>query len=186
MGLLYLQDADTSTVAWIFLNLVPGLGTGILFSSMSIAIPASSPVKDMAFAVAFMSFFRTFGQGVGVAIGGTIFQNQLNKKLSAIPLFESLAKQYSRDAAGLVQAIKSMPHGDERSQLVDVYADSLKVVWAVMCGLAGAGLISSLFVEEYSLAVKLDTEQGFRYKAKTPEPEDARQMVEEKKDEAGA
>jgi len=62
MGLMYLQDVHTSTAAWIFLNLVPGLGTGILFAGMGVAIPASTAAVDNAHAVAFFSFFRAFGR----------------------------------------------------------------------------------------------------------------------------
>ncbi len=53
MGLLYLQDVHTTTVSWVFLNLVPGLGTGILFAGMGMAIPSSAAAKDNAYAVAF-------------------------------------------------------------------------------------------------------------------------------------
>jgi hypothetical protein len=168
MGILYLQDAHTTTAAWIFLNLVPGLGTGILFAGMAITIPAASKPADMAYAVAFFSFFRAFGQGVGVAVGGTIFQNQIKRKLNAYPLLAPLAAEYSKDAAGLVQVmIKAMEKGTARLQLVDAYADSLKVVWATMCGLAAVALVSSLFVKGYSLEVELEVElemeQGFKH-----------------------
>ena len=50
-GLLYLLDAHTSTVAWIFLNLVSGIGMGVLFPSTSFAVQASSTNADVAFAV---------------------------------------------------------------------------------------------------------------------------------------
>ena len=63
-GLLYLLDVNTTTPAWIFLNLVVGLGTGMLFPSMMFAIQASSTNADLAFAVAMFSFFRAFGQAV--------------------------------------------------------------------------------------------------------------------------
>jgi hypothetical protein len=171
MGLLYLQDVHTSTVAWIFLNLVPGLGTGILFAGMAIAIPAAASPKDMAHAVAFFSFFRAFGQGVGVAIGGVIFQNSIKKKLLDYPILAPMAAQYSEDSASLVQVIKAMQSGLARTQLIQAYADSLKIVWVVMCGLGATALITSLFVKAYSLNVALETEQGFRGKKTIPDPE---------------
>jgi hypothetical protein len=171
MGLLYLQGPHTSTVAWVFLNLVPGLGTGMLFAGMGIAIPAAAAPEDMAHAVAFFSFFRAFGQGVGVAVSGTIFQNSIVKKLKAYPLLAPLAKQYGRDAAGLVQVIKGMEHGLMRDQLIQAYADGLKVVWAVMAGLAAVALLSNLLVKAYSMDVELATEQGFRKQEKVLDTE---------------
>lgn len=161
MGILYLQDVHTPTVAWIFLNLVPGLGTGILFAGMGIAIPAAADPVDMAHAVAFFSFFRAFGQGTGVAIGGAIFQNQMKQELQQYALLAPFAAEYSQDAAGLVPIIKGMEEGLAKSQLLQAYADSLKVLWVTMCGMAAIGLVTNFFVKHYTLDVKQQTEQGF-------------------------
>ena len=162
-GLLCRLDVNTSTVAWVFLILVSGLGMGILFPSMAFAIQAATEdQKDLAFAVALFSFFRAFGQAIGVAIGGTIFQNQMRQKLLTYPLLAAQADNYSRDATSLVQIIKTMSEGTAKEQLVQSYADSLKVVWAVMCGLAGLGLLTSFLTKGYDLNRALETEQGFR------------------------
>jgi hypothetical protein len=160
MGLLFLQDEHTPTVGWILLNLLPGLGTGILFAGMGIAIPAAAKPKDMAHAVAFFSFVRAFGQGTGVAVGGVVFQNVLRMKLEGIKGLEGMAVEWSKDAAGLIQTIGGL-EGKVREQVVSAYADGLKVVWVTMCGLAGLALVSNLFVKEYSLERELETEQGF-------------------------
>ncbi|KAH8799927.1 major facilitator superfamily domain-containing protein [Hyaloscypha sp. PMI_1271] len=171
MGLLYLQDVNTSTVAWVFLNLVPGLGTGILFAGMGIAIPSSAAAIDSAYAVAFFSFFRAFGQGVGVAIGGTIFQNMVQKKLQAYPLLAPFAAEYSKDAAGLVQVIKAMQPGLAKTQLIQAYADSIKVIWVTMCGLAAVAMLTCFFVKEYSMDIQLETDQGFKHHGETVDVE---------------
>ena len=163
VGLLYLLDVHTSTVAWIFLNLVSGVGMGLLFPSMAFAIQAASTNKDLAFAVAMFAFFRAFGQAIGVAIGGTIFQNQMKVKLAAYPLLAPRASEYSADASSLVQIIKSMQEGIAKDQLIQSYTDSLKTVWAVMCGLAFVALLSTFFIESLDINRALETEQGFQY-----------------------
>ena len=160
-GILYMLDINTSTVAWVFLNLVSGLGMGILFPSMAFSIQASTTNTDMAFAVALYSFFRSFGQAIGVAIGGVIFQNQIKKKLLTYPLLAGQAEAYSKDASGLVQIIKTMEAGTTKSQLIQSYADSLKIVWLVMCGLAFVALCSSLFVRGLDLDRAFETEHKF-------------------------
>lgn len=171
-GLLYLLDVHTTTVSWIFLNLVPGLGTGMLFSGMAFAIQASATNRDLAFAVAMFSFFRAFGQAMGVAVGGTVFQNTMKKKLLAYPALAPKAEEYSQDAASLVQIIKGFTstgamggHPGEpdvvRAQLVQAYADSLKVVWLTMCGLAAVALVASVATKGLDLNRPLETEQGF-------------------------
>lgn len=162
IGILYLLDRDTSIVAWVFLNLVPGIGMGLLFPSMAFSIQAASTNKDLAFAVAMFSFFRAFGQAIGVAIGGSVFQNQMKKKLLAYPGLASKAEEYSRDASSLVQIIKKLPPDITKTQLIQSYADSLKVVWITMCGMAAFALILSLFTEGLDLNKPLETDQGFR------------------------
>jgi hypothetical protein len=173
MGLLYLLDVGTSIPAWIFLGLVSGLGLGILFPSMAFAIQAAASSEDIAFAVSFFAFFRAFGQSIGVAVGGSVFQNQMREKLLKFPLLADKAAEYSSDAASLVQIIKSMSHDDpQRLPLMHAYADSIKVVWAVMCGLAGLALLLSLGIKGLSLDVALATEQGFKHEEKVKDVEE--------------
>jgi len=140
---------------------VSGLGLGLLFPSMAFSIQASNSNNDLAFAVAMYSFFRAFGQAIGVAIGGTIFQNTMILKLKAYPLLAGKAGEYSKDAAALVQTIKTMEDGLMKTQLVQGYMDSLKVVFITTCGLAALGLLSSLLVRGLDLNRALETEQGF-------------------------
>jgi len=52
---------------------------------MQLALQASSTSEDIAFAVAFFTFFHAFGQVVGVAVGGVIFQNQMRQNLLSYP-----------------------------------------------------------------------------------------------------
>jgi len=160
--LLYLLDVQTTTIQWILLNLVSGVGMGLLFHSMASAIQAATTNKDLAFAVALFSFFRAFGQAIGVAIGGTIFQNQVKIKLMAYPLLAPKAAEYSADASSLVQIIKVMEAGTAKMELIQAYADSLETFWAVMCGFAGIALLSSLLIQGLDLDRAVETEQGFQ------------------------
>ncbi len=161
-GLLYLLDVHTSTVRWIFINLVSGLGLGMLFPSMKFAIQASSTNADLAFAIAMFAFFRVFGQAVGVAIGGTIFQNQMKIKLLAYPGLAAKADQYSRDATSLVRIIKGTQDAALKLQLQQSYADALKIVWVTMCGLSVLGFVLSLWTKGLDLNKPLETEQGMQ------------------------
>lgn len=170
-GILYLLDVDTSVAGWIFLNLVVGIGMGLLFPAMAFAIQAASTNADLAFAVAMFSFFRSFGQSIGVAIGGTIFQNEVKKKIMAYPAIASKAVEYSRDSTTLVQIIKALPDGIEKTELKQSYADALKVVWITMCGLSALALILSLWTEGLDMNKPLETEQGFFQEEKTADEE---------------
>lgn len=165
-GLLYLLDVHTSVPAFIFLTLIFGVGLGVLFASLAFAIQAASTEQDMAFAVAMFAFFRTMGEALGVAIGGVIFQNEMVHKLRAYPEYASRAQEFAKDATSLVQIIKAMDPGPQKDDLRQAYADSIKVIWAFLTGLAGVCLILSWFIKSYDLNRALGTEQGFQHENK--------------------
>ncbi|TGO66059.1 hypothetical protein BOTNAR_0069g00090 [Botryotinia narcissicola] len=166
-GILYLLKPSTSIVQWVFINVPISIGTGMLFPALGLGIQAASRPQDAGHAAAFYSFDRVFGQAIGVAIGGVVFQNQIKEKLLAHPLLASMATEYSKDATALVKLIQNMDEGLERTQLKDAYADSLKMIWIVMCALSGAALVSSLFVKGYSLEVEHKTLQGLKEEKKS-------------------
>ena len=169
-GLLYLLDPDTSVAAFIFLNVPVAIGTGMAFTSMSLAIQAAGRPQDAGHSITFYSFIRVFGQSLGVAVGGVVFQNQIQKKLSEYPLLAPLAREYSKDATALVSLIRDMEAGIEKTQLIQAYADSIKMIWVVMAALSGAVFASSVFVKGYSLNQKLETLQGFNHGDREEDP----------------
>jgi hypothetical protein len=67
-----------------------------------------------------------------------------------------------------VQIVKAWSDiGEEgvmKEAVIMAYVESLRMVWCVMCALAGGASIASLvWTREISLERKLETEQGFRY-----------------------
>lgn len=179
-GVMYLLDVDTSIPAWVLLNMTSGLGLGFLFPAMAFAVQASVQNEDIAFAVAAYSFFRSFGAAFGVAIGGVIFQNEIKKKLLAYPLLAPYAEAYSKEAPTLMHIIKGLNgHPDEKAQLIQAFANSLKEVWLTSCGVSGLALILSLVIKDYSLDVVLKTQQGLvregekANKEKSPHPSES-------------
>ncbi|KAJ5708544.1 hypothetical protein N7488_008345 [Penicillium malachiteum] len=162
LGLMWLIKVQTSTYGWILLNIVPGLGLGVLFPSLGFAVQASAEPENLAIAVAMFSFFRALGQAIGVAIGGVVFQNRMYSNLLKYPALASQASAYSQDASGLVQVITSMADGATKTHLKEAYTDSLRIVWVVCCGISAAALLFSLFTESYDLNRALETTQGLR------------------------
>ncbi|CAP79873.1 putative transporter [Penicillium chrysogenum] len=160
LGLMCLIKVNTSMVGWIFLNIVPGLGLGILFPSLGYAVQASADPENLAIAVAMFSFFRALGQAIGVAVGGVVFQNRMFTNISRYPALAPMADAYSKDAAGLVQVIKAMADGADKANLKEAYTDSLRTVWVVCCAVSGIAMVISLLTEHYDLDRALETNQG--------------------------
>lgn len=160
-GLLILLKPHTSIPGWVFLNVTVSIGTGMLFPAMALAIQAASRPQDAGHSVAFYSFIRVFGQSLGVAVGGVIFQNQIKTHLLTYPLLADKAAEYSQDATALVTVIKAMAEGEMKDQLIQAYADSLSTIWIVMCALSAVGMVASLWTRGYSLTQEHKTLQGF-------------------------
>jgi hypothetical protein len=116
-------------VAWIFITLVTGVGTGMLYPSLTFAVQAAVPNKDQAYGVALFTFFRVkctplhsskyrhptnadaqaAGQAIGVAVGGTIFQNSMKREILKHPSIAARASEWSANSTALVEIIRAMP-----------------------------------------------------------------------------
>jgi hypothetical protein len=155
MGLLTYLKQTTNVASWIFLCLVPGIGGGATFSALAFTVQSSVVNADLPFANALYSFFRAFGQAIGVAISGVIFQNSFKKTIED-SAYSKNAARWSIDASALVEIIRSWSsEGDEgvmKAVVIQAYVKSLQTVWIVMCVLAGAvTIISFICVKEISL-----------------------------------
>ena len=138
---------------------------------MALGVQASATAEDQAYAANMFSFFRAFGQTLGVAIGGVIFQNQMKKKMLTFPLLAEFADEYSQDAAGLVRIIKDMPAGIMKEQLKESYTDALKYIWIVMLAFSAVALIGSIFIEAYDMNGAMNQDRAFIDKDKVKDME---------------
>ena len=144
-GLLCLLKVDTSIPAWVFLDLVSGIGLGMAVPAMAFAVQASAEPHLVPIAITLSTFFRSFGQSVGVAIGGAIFENRLKVAFSSSPRLTELAGQYSHDAFGVIALL----HNTDETTVHEIrlaYVDSLRIVWAFGCAISGISLLLSLWV----------------------------------------
>ncbi|PYH41502.1 MFS general substrate transporter [Aspergillus saccharolyticus JOP 1030-1] len=165
MGFLILLESNTTVAQWIFLEAVSGLGIGLLFPSIALAIQSSVPQREVSVAATLVLFFRSMGQAIGVAVGGAILDNQLQRQISAASLLEDTSSSQSGlslNAVTLVELLKHIP--SDSSEAVEIrraLVDSFQVIWMVMCGFAGLNLILSIGVKEFDMNQNHETEQGF-------------------------
>lgn len=159
-GILCYFDRTTKDAIWIALIAIPGLGLGTLVTSIAYAIQACSETRHLATATALFSFFRAFGQSLGVAIGGVIFQNRMAANLQKYPALAPMAKKISHNAVAIVGEIQMAPPSQNKDDLRQAYTDSLRAVWIFCCVCTAVGGIVSLFTKEYSIDQNHDTDQG--------------------------
>ena len=116
MGLLIDLNYPYNTTKSVIFTLIAGIGIGGLFVAPLIALQAAMPSRDMAVATGALVLFRLLGSATGVAIGGTILNNQLAQRLSEISGFEPINLQ------GNVQNLIRLDPPELRDRVLSAYA----------------------------------------------------------------
>lgn len=80
-GLITYLKEGMSPPQWIFITLIPGLGIGMLLSTMQIAVQAAAKEEHAAQAAAMVPELRTYGQTIGLAIFSASFSNVVKNHL---------------------------------------------------------------------------------------------------------
>jgi hypothetical protein len=81
----------------------------MLLTSVNVGIQAVSKVEDAGRAAAMYAFMRTLGMSIGVAIGGTAFQNAMSNKLDRLGLPESIGHNAEAFVKTLVLMLPTDP-----------------------------------------------------------------------------
>lgn len=108
------------------------------------------------------------GQAFGVAIGGTVFQNQFDRYANKAVVAGTVPKEYlitGAQAASAYKVIAAFPEPVVRAYRY-VYADSVRPVWYVTTGVAAAGLLASFLVRNESMDKGSQSKQAFKDKIK--------------------
>ena len=126
------------------------------------------------------SFFRGFGQTLGVAIGGNIFQRYSQTIPISLYVYHVLTQLLSRlvvnlkrhanladradalaaDATALVHWMKTAPPSPEREAMRESYTRTLKSLYIMATVVAAVALLASFRVQHYDLNQALETEHG--------------------------
>ncbi|GAA6020017.1 hypothetical protein JCM10207_006760 [Rhodosporidiobolus poonsookiae] len=167
-GLLSLLKWDSGKAMWASFGVIISIGLGLLYPSVQFPTLAPLRPSQQPAAVAFFGFVRSFGQVFGIAIGSTVLQNELAKKLP-----EQFAEQFGHGeiAFAAIPYIKGL---DEplRTLVRAAFADSIKVIWQVLIGVAGLGFLLSLGVQQMKMATETDAENGLKEKKKAVSEEE--------------
>ncbi|KAI9728084.1 MAG: hypothetical protein M1834_007800 [Cirrosporium novae-zelandiae] len=152
VGILHLLSTSTTTPQWIFINIVSGIGLGLLFSSIPMATQAAASDAEMTVVAGLNPFVRTLGQSFGIAIGNAAFQNEMRKQLAKFPELRGQADAYAKNAAMLATIVQDMSSDSIRKQqIIASFVESLRVVWWILLGLVIVGGLASLFIEQLAL-----------------------------------
>lgn len=163
LGLFTLLDEHSSTGTWVGFQLLFGFGCGFVFTSCLPPILASLPDADVAAATGAWTFVRSFGSIWGTAIPAAVFNTRANKLAAGIA--DTSARALLVNGGAYEHATSSFlaNFGSEptiRDIIVQLYVESLHVVWQVSIAFSGFAFVLAFLVPSLKLREELVTEFG--------------------------
>jgi MFS family permease len=152
--LMAVRGESIKTAEWAGIFIVFGLGNGIVLTSVNFAIQSIARTEDCARAASMYAFFRTLGMTIGVAVGGTVFQNMMSDKLTQL----SLPTEIAHEAEGFIVRLRMYSKDDPaRNAILQAYNHGFQGIFMVMAAVSAIGLLSSLVIRKHSMDKILET-----------------------------
>lgn len=168
-GLFSLLNPHSSTATWVIFQGVAAAGGGLVLPVFLPAIQAPLTEADTALATSTWAFIRSFGLIWGATIPSAVFNNRFNTLATRIkdPAVVAILTNGSAYEHATKMFLDSIKDPEVRSQVADVFSDTLKTIWFVSIGFAALGFLMVNFEKEIPLRKDLVTEFGITEKEKT-------------------
>ncbi|KAJ2977771.1 hypothetical protein NUW58_g7706 [Xylaria curta] len=166
-GVLLLINQYRTLVEHLFLILSISVGHGLLVLSLNIATQAIASTRDVAYAVSMFTFVRQFGICLGVAIGGTVFENVLLHALERHGFPPDVALDTARNAAAFSGPLNSLPDGPQKTAFLDSFVEGFHGILYLLLALAVVSLFLSLFVKHFDMNKQLESEHQLEQRVST-------------------
>ncbi|KAH7929019.1 iron permease [Leucogyrophana mollusca] len=162
-GLLSMLEADSPRAHYIGFQTITGMGLGVVWIGPEFPILAPLPFSNNAHALAFYTFVRCFAQTWGTVIGGAVLQNVLSSRLPAS--FIASFPDRSQLAYTIIPEIPSLSQ-PLKTEVQIAYAQSTAIIWRVMIGVSGVGLLTCLLMKEVKMRKDMDENWGLKERGK--------------------
>ncbi|HEX7746608.1 MAG TPA: MDR family MFS transporter [Micromonosporaceae bacterium] len=155
LGLLSRLGVDTSLVVAGVYMLITGLGIGLVMQVLVIAAQNAVDRKDLGVATSGVTFFRSMGGAVGVAVFGALLSHRLRETIPAalakvgVPP-ERVAAAGGRATSGTPGQIHALPE-PIHTAVITGFAEALQTAFLAAVPFAVAGFIVVLFLRETPL-----------------------------------
>ena len=155
MFLLSTLEADSARSLASAFMFVVGAGIGLVMQVMVLATQNSVDRKHLGIATATVSFFRSVGGSVGVALFGALFNARLATNL-AKDLPSGVGGLSESAASGSIEAIQALPAAAQVAYKV-AFTDALTFVFLIVVPVVLVAFVLTWLLEEIPLAVHTPT-----------------------------
>jgi len=111
-----------------------------------VATLASCKAKDVAYTSAMLSFSRSFGSCLSIAISGTIFRDFLCHFLAHL----GQPTEIVSDATGFGFNLTAMSEVYEKQMIMGICAWVFKYIWTTTAGVSAFGFATSFLINEHT------------------------------------
>ncbi|KAL0783685.1 hypothetical protein CaCOL14_001591 [Colletotrichum acutatum] len=168
LGTWTFLNRNSSTAAWVLVQVVPAVVSGMLLNTLLPAFQAGLAEADQAAATASWSFIRSFESIWGVAIPATVF-NTCTSSHAAQKIDDPTARGVLQHGDAYASATKTFIESfDEpkRSQIIDVFTEAMRKVSFIAIAFGGLAFSLSFLEREIKLRKDLETRIWARRKEK--------------------
>ncbi|KAI0791720.1 Mfs1.2 [Abortiporus biennis] len=139
-----------------------GAGGGIMYATTYFPVLAPLPVSENAHALALFAFFRSFAGVWTIAIGSAVLDNTFSKKLS--PEVLSMFPGGANGVYFSIPILSSIPD-PVRTEVRTAFAEGISLLWKVLSGISGIGLLSCILMKGLPLHTEVDENWGIEQEA---------------------
>jgi hypothetical protein len=154
-GLLTTLQVDTGEGKWVGYQIIYGFGMGLCFQAPNLAAQTVLPKKDVPMGLALLFFGQLIGAAAFVSVGQNVLDNQLVKRLSGVPSFNSSLIT----SGGVISLLGSLPVSSRELVLI-AYNESLQGVFQIGLILSCLTLLGTSMLEWKSILKKLEVCDG--------------------------
>lgn len=141
-GLIYTFNIGTPSSEWIGYQTVAGIGFGLIIQVPIIVCQAIAKPADLSSFTAIIIFFQTLGFTIFVAIGQSLFTNQL---VLSVPKYVRGIDTALVVTTGATDIRRVFP-AEQVPGIIHAYMDGLKNAYALAIAVAGISFLVSIYV----------------------------------------
>lgn len=150
---LYIQFWTNTPLSQIIgFQIIAAVGMAFLFQTPMLAVQNTVRKSDVASATSALSFLRSLASSLAVVIGGSIFQNSINTRSSALAaagLSVSLQNSLNgENAAANVEIIRTITSPTQLEAVKEAYAYGTRRIFIFYTAIAGLTLLASPFIRQ--------------------------------------
>ncbi|KAJ1737657.1 hypothetical protein LPJ72_000272 [Coemansia sp. Benny D160-2] len=156
VGLFAIFDSDPSSGMLIGLPIVFGVGIGFSMQPMLCCVQNAVEPKDVATTTTLFMTIRMLGSAIGLAAAQSILQNQLSPYLDDLtdkfPDYKDTIKSVVSNQGVIWDSGIDL---DLRSDLIDSYVKSFRMIYYVFIAFSGLSLITTVMLKNIPLRKKI-------------------------------